>query len=560
MAFLDYTGLSRFKSKLDALFTKGPSSSTSNGVAIFGDTGGKTLKDSGFTIGKSVPSDAKFTDTTYSAATISANGLMSSDDKTKLNGIDVGAEVNQNAFSNVVVGNTTVSADSKTDTLTLVAGSNVTLTPDATNDKITIDATDTWRPVSDSVSSTSSSDAASSKAVKTAYDLANGKVSCTTANVKTALGTGSGATKFFREDGTWDVPPGARPYIVALDTVTNTSGSYTHTTSVANIRDDMKPIQIECSNPDAFQDKVSITTGDGSITLTCANVIGTSSVTVTVMESASAEQGIPGQVTSSEFNTLASRIGTLSQLETTNKSDLVSATNELNGLVTDLSNSIIDMVYPVGSIYMSVASTSPATLFGGTWEQLKDRFLLGAGDTYTAGNTSGAASQSYTPAGSVGNHTLTIAEIPSHAHGLNSHVHSVGAHSHGLNSHTHGVGSYEAASGGKHDHGVQGYYQSSDSGGSKCTAYKYISSDAEASGSSSPITKTGSSHTHSISGTSGAASGSTAKSTAFDSGAATGNTANNGSGGAHNHSFTGTAATIATMPPYLAVYMWKRTA
>lgn len=53
------------------------------------------------------------------------------------------AEVNQNAFSNVKVGSTTIAADSKTDTLELVAGSNVTLTPDATNDKVTIAATDT---------------------------------------------------------------------------------------------------------------------------------------------------------------------------------------------------------------------------------------------------------------------------------------------------------------------------------------------------------------------------------------------------------------------------------
>ena len=63
--------------------------------------------------------------------------------KNKLDGIAAGAEVNQNAFSNVKVGSTTVAADSKTDTLELVAGSNVTLTPDATNDKVTIAATDT---------------------------------------------------------------------------------------------------------------------------------------------------------------------------------------------------------------------------------------------------------------------------------------------------------------------------------------------------------------------------------------------------------------------------------
>ena len=51
--------------------------------------------------------------------------------------------VNQNAFSNVKVGDSTVAADSTTDTLTLVAGSNVTLTADATNDKITIASTNT---------------------------------------------------------------------------------------------------------------------------------------------------------------------------------------------------------------------------------------------------------------------------------------------------------------------------------------------------------------------------------------------------------------------------------
>jgi len=62
---------------------------------------------------------------------------------TSLVDMSIGGEVNQNAFSNVKVGSTTIQADSKTDTLELVAGSNVTLTPDATNDKITISATDT---------------------------------------------------------------------------------------------------------------------------------------------------------------------------------------------------------------------------------------------------------------------------------------------------------------------------------------------------------------------------------------------------------------------------------
>lgn len=66
---------------------------------------------------------------------------------------------------------------------------------------------------------------------------------------------------------------------------------------------------------------------------------------------------------------------------------------------------LLNLIYPVGSIYMSVNNTNPANLFGGKWNQIKDRFLLSAGDTYTAGSTGGEAK-----------HTLTIAEIPSHSH------------------------------------------------------------------------------------------------------------------------------------------------
>lgn len=54
---------------------------------------------------------------------------------------------------------------------------------------------------------------------------------------------------------------------------------------------------------------------------------------------------------------------------------------------------------------MSINATSPSTLFGGTWERLKDQFLLAAGDTYPAGSTGGEAE-----------HTLTVDEMPSHTH------------------------------------------------------------------------------------------------------------------------------------------------
>ena len=88
------------------------------------------------------------------------------------------AEKNQNAFSNVKVGDTTIAADTTTDTLTLV-GSNVTITPDATNDKITIEvatgstSTAGILKLTNSTSSTSTTTAATPKSVKDAYDLAN---------------------------------------------------------------------------------------------------------------------------------------------------------------------------------------------------------------------------------------------------------------------------------------------------------------------------------------------------------------------------------------------------
>lgn len=68
--------------------------------------------------------------------------------------------------------------------------------------------------------------------------------------------------------------------------------------------------------------------------------------------------------------------------------------------------------YPIGAIYMSVTNHNPSSIFGGTWERIKDKFLLCAGDSYSAGSTGGSANHYH----STGNHTLTINQIPSHTH------------------------------------------------------------------------------------------------------------------------------------------------
>jgi hypothetical protein len=83
-----------------------------------------------------------FTTTTKGMVINGPTGITTAQSQ-KLAGIAAGAEVNQNAFSNVKVGDNTIAADGKTDTLTLAAGSNVTLTADTTNDKVTIAATNT---------------------------------------------------------------------------------------------------------------------------------------------------------------------------------------------------------------------------------------------------------------------------------------------------------------------------------------------------------------------------------------------------------------------------------
>jgi hypothetical protein len=75
--------------------------------------------------------------------------------------------------------------------------------------------------------------------------------------------------------------------------------------------------------------------------------------------------------------------------------EAVSNANSATARVNRELDTILSTIYPVGSIYMSMNSTSPATLFGGSWEQLKDRFLIGASNTYSAGGQGGSESHKH---------------------------------------------------------------------------------------------------------------------------------------------------------------------
>lgn len=143
---------------------------------------------------------------------------------------------------------------------------------------------------------------------------------------------------------------------------------------------------------------------------------------------------------------------------------------------------ILETFYPIGAIYMSLNATNPSQLFGGTWQAIEGRFLLGANSSYAANSTGGEAT-----------HILTTSEMPSHNHGGATANDNKGnstwgtAYLHNSPSPNQGIGT------GQH-------------GSPYCVAYadNYH-------------------HTHNISA--------------------------QGDGAAHNN-----------MPPYLAVYMWRRTA
>lgn len=116
--YLDETGLIYLWSKIKTLVSN--SASISNGTITIGQN----------TITPVVDANYVHTDNNYT-----------SNEKTKLSGIAAGAEVNQSAFSNVKVGSSTIEADSKTDTLEIAAGGDITISADTTNDKVTISVT-----------------------------------------------------------------------------------------------------------------------------------------------------------------------------------------------------------------------------------------------------------------------------------------------------------------------------------------------------------------------------------------------------------------------------------
>ena len=181
--------------------------------------------------------------------------------------------------------------------------------------------------------------------------------------------------------------------------------------------------------------------------------------------------------------------------------------NWLYGQLQDTASKL----YPVGSVYISFNSADPSTLFGGTWQRLKDTFLLANGDSYAPNTTGGSATK-----------TIGVNNLPSHTHSCST----VGNHTHtrGSMNITGNFGGYDVQGDyyGNGAFAINSWGNYNDEGGKYQSGYgRNMSFDASRSWSGA--TSANGQHTHTI-----------------------GN--------------TGSGLPLNVMPPYQTVYMWKRTA
>ena len=99
------------------------------------------------------------------------------------------------------------------------------------------------------------------------------------------------------------IPSAGRAVEIDFGTVTYNGGAFSDTRTISGITPDMKPIKIDCSNPSIFMDAIHVTTDTGTITLSCNNVQGTSTVKITLVFSSGTDR-----MFSSEYNALSARV------------------------------------------------------------------------------------------------------------------------------------------------------------------------------------------------------------------------------------------------------------
>lgn len=174
-------------------------------------------------------------------------------------------------------------------------------------------------------------------------------------------------------------------------------------------------------------------------------------------------------------------------------------------------SSLLDIIYPIGAIYLSYKNTSPAELLGGGWTQITGAFLRAANDTNTAGSDTV---------------TLSTANLPSHTHGNGSYsASSAGAHAHMMVPRSDGRTAYMYRDS-KVAPVVAGQRRFAADTSQTYTGMGWVYQSDIHMGAAQDDTQSAGTHSHSVSGTSGA---------------------------------TGSGSSFSNMPKYQNVYAWRRT-
>lgn len=216
---------------------------------------------------------------------------------------------------------------------------------------------------------------------------------------------------------------------------------------------------------------------------------------------------------------------TESGLESTNVQGAIDEVNEKADAIPSLS-SIQDAIFPVGSVYMTIGDTSPATLLGfGTWSKLSDGYLRIGGSAATGGSLT------------TGGHAITEAEMPSHSHSI-AHTHSVSGDTGAMSGNNIGRAWFPTQFVDKDNFQFMPAFTSTSGNIKGIDTNTTYAVEVLATQQVGPaLLEIDVSHTHSINITSGNPSNG-------DSGSA-------GSGDAHTHSIE---------PTYTRIYAWQRTA
>lgn len=358
-------------------------------------------------------------------ATESASGLMSAADKAKLNGIAKGATkikvdtALSNTSTNPVQNKVIYSALSgKAGTSVATTNTNGLMSA-ADKTKLNGIAKDANKTIVDTTLSDSSTNPVQNKVIKTELDKKADKTALDAKADKTALdgkldktgGTLTGNLTGKYLTGTWlqttaATDLGRTPGKVAI---LDDSG-WVYYRTPAEIKSDIGADAVVTTSSDGLMSASDKSKLDGIAS-------GATKITVDTALSSNSTNPVQNKVIKSALGKKLNRSGgTLTGAITTKGIKLTSGTDFGSSLPSSLesnqlffqtlgSNYILDNVYPVGSIYMSVNSTNPKNLFGGTWEQIQGRFLFGMNSSYPAGSTGGEIT-----------HALTIDEMPEHNH------------------------------------------------------------------------------------------------------------------------------------------------